>query len=219
MICLLFDLDGTITDPELGITSAVQYAAKKLGFDAPDRTVFRDFIGPPLRKSFAERFSLTEEQAETAVKYYREYYRPKGIFECVLYPGIEKALEEFDRLGYSLGIATVKPEIFAEKIMDHFGLTKRFRFISGSELDNSRDDKADVILRAMENINGSTKENTVMIGDRSYDMIAAKKVGIKCIGANYGYGSEEELREAGADATADSPCEIRSALEKLDLKK
>ena len=200
MICLLFDLDGTLTDPELGITSAVQYAAQKLGFDAPDRREFLGFIGPPLRKSFAERFSLDEEGAERAVAYYREYYQPKGIFECELYPGIADALKAFSASGLKLGIATVKPEVFAVKIMEHFGLAGCFDFISGSELDNSRDDKADVIIRAMEHIDGANKENTVMIGDRDYDIIAAKKTGLKSIGAVYGYGSEAELLKAGADA-------------------
>jgi phosphoglycolate phosphatase-like HAD superfamily hydrolase len=218
MICLLFDLDGTITDPEIGITSAAQYAARKLGFDAPDRRAFLDFIGPPLRKSFAERFSLTPEQAETAVGYYREYYRPKGIFECELYPGIREALEKFDALGYRLGIATLKPEIFAVKVMEHFGLDKYFRFIAGSELDSSRDRKVDVIYRAMTNIDYAYPENTVMIGDRAYDMEAAVEVGIRRLGVTYGYGTEEELIRAGAEAVADAPSGIYGALRKLFIK-
>lgn len=218
MNCVLFDLDGTLTDPGLGITSAAQYAAKKLGFDAPDRTDFYSFIGPPLRKSFSEKFSLSPEQAETAVEYYREYYRPKGIFECEPYDGIIDALRTLSKCGYTLGIATVKPEVFAVKIAEHFGFGKYFAFISGSELDNSRDDKAEVIIRAMNNINGARKENTVMIGDRSYDMIAAKKLGLPGIGASYGYGSEDELSEAGADRIVFRPSDIPAAVESVFRK-
>ena len=215
MRCVLFDLDGTVTDPELGITSAVQYAAQKLGFDAPDRREFYGFIGPPLRKSFSERFSLSEQQSEKAVEYYREYYRPKGIFECVLYPGIKETLKTLSEQGYKIGMATVKPEVFAEKIAKHFGIDVYFDFISGSELDNSRDDKADVIIRATENIQGADIADTVMIGDRAYDMIAAKKLGMSGIGAVYGYGSAKELEEAGADILVNAPSEIPEAVSRL----
>ena len=218
MICALFDLDGTLTDPGIGITSAVQYAAKKLGFDAPDRTKFYDFIGPPLRESFAKRFSLTEDEAETAVGYYREYYRPKGIFECELYPGIKETLEKFYSSGHRLGVATVKPEVFAVKIAEHFGIAKYFEFIAGSELDNSRDKKADVIRRAMTNIDYAYPDNTVMVGDRDYDIIAAKEIGIRSIGAVYGYGTEEELKAAGADRLVYGASEIHGALRSLFIK-
>lgn len=217
MKTVLFDLDGTVTDPGIGITNSVMYALRKFGIDPPPRKELYCFIGPPLRESFSKYYNLSEKQSEKAVEYYREYYRPKGIFECSLYDGITDAFRRLKDEEVTVALATAKPEIFANKLAVHFGFDKYLSFISGATLDKSRDDKESIISYALQNLPGSSPENTVMVGDRSYDVESGKKLGLKTVGALYGYGSKEELSSADALAeTAYQTAEL--AIELLKAK-
>ncbi|QSO51061.1 HAD hydrolase-like protein [Alicyclobacillus curvatus] len=147
---ILFDLDGTLTNPKLGITSGVQHALKKFGIDEPNLAKLESFIGPPLRQTFMEQYGLSEEDAKTAVSYYREYYDPIGWRQNEVYPGIPEALATLSSAGYAIGLATSKPTVFAERILTHFDLRDAFSVVIGSNLDGTREDKAEVIAAALE---------------------------------------------------------------------
>ena len=196
---ILFDLDGTLTDPAIGITNAVMHALKKYGIAVSDRKELYKFIGPPLWDSFEKYCGFSKEEANTAVEYYREYYRDKGMFENRVYDGCEDLLKELKDNGKILIVATSKPEVFAEQILEHFGIAKYFTFIAGSTLDGSRVKKGDVIRYALESCNIIDGSQAIMIGDREHDIIGAKETGLISIGVLFGYGSRAELEEAGAD--------------------
>ena len=196
---ILFDLDGTLTDPAIGITNAVMHALKKYGIAVSDRKELYKFIGPPLWDSFEKYCGFSKEEANTAVEYYREYYRDKGMFENQVYDGCEDLLKELKDNGKILIVATSKPEVFAEQILEHFGIAKYFTFIAGSTLDGSRVKKGDVIRYALESCNIIDGSQAIMIGDREHDIIGAKEMGLSSIGVLFGYGSRAELEEAGAD--------------------
>ena len=206
----LFDLDGTITDSALGITNSVMYALKKFGIEETDRTKLYKFIGPPLTESFEKFYGFTKEQSLDGVKYYREYYAVKGIFENSVYEGLAETLESLKNEGYILAVATSKPEEYAKRIADKFGFTKYFAGIYGATMDGSLIRKADVIRYALDNL-GVERENydqVVMVGDRNNDIYGAKENGIQVIGVLYGYGDLAELQSAGADYIAKMPEEI-----------
>ena len=196
---ILFDLDGTLTDPAIGITNAVMHALKKYGIAVSDRKELYKFIGPPLWDSFEKYCGFSKEEANAAVEYYREYYRDKGMFENQVYDGCEGLLKELKDNGKILIVATSKPEVFAEQILEHFGIAKYFTFIAGSTLDGSRVKKGDVIRYALESCNIIDGSQAIMIGDREHDIIGAKEMGLSSIGVLFGYGSRAELEEAGAD--------------------
>ena len=196
---IFFDLDGTLTDPAIGITNAVMHALKKYGIAVSDRKELYKFIGPPLWDSFEKYCGFSKEEANTAVEYYREYYRDKGMFENQVYDGCEGLLKELKDNGKILIVATSKPEVFAEQILEHFGIAKYFTFIAGSTLDGSRVKKGDVIRYALESCNIIDGSQAIMIGDREHDIIGAKEMGLSSIGVLFGYGSRAELEEAGAD--------------------
>ena len=196
---ILFDLDGTLTDPAIGITNAVMHALKKYGIAVSDRKELYKFIGPPLWDSFEKYCGFSKEEANTAVEYYREYYRDKGMFENQVYDGCEGLLKELKDNGKILIVATSKPEVFAEQILEHFGIAKYFTFIAGSTLDGSRVKKGDVIRYALESCKIIDGSQAIMIGDREHDIIGAKEMGLSSIGVLFGYGSRAELEEAGAD--------------------
>ncbi len=195
---LLFDLDGTITDPMEGITRSVEYALNYLGITVNDRRTLCSFIGPPLKDSFREFYGLNEEQIEKAVGKYRERYSETGIYENKLYEGMDNSLKEIQECGKTLFIATSKPTEFARRILDYFHLTHYFTFIGGSGLDGSRHTKAEVIRYVLQENGITDLSSVVMIGDRKHDVIGAQTVGIDSIGVLYGYGSYKELSEAGA---------------------
>lgn len=213
MRAVLFDLDGTVTDPGIGITNSVAYALKKFGIGPPERKALYRFIGPPLRESFSKYFGLSNSDAEKAVEYYREYYRPSGIFECTLYDGITETFSALVNSGFTVALATAKPEVFAEKIAVHFGFDKYLTCISGAALDGSRDDKAEIISIALKRLKIKDPAASVMVGDRAYDIDGGKKNGLYTIGALYGYGTKDELSHA--DALADTAYDIA----KIILKK
>ena len=194
-----FDLDGTITDSSLGITNSALYALKKLGIIEDDRAKLYQFIGPPLNVSFREYYGFSEEKAWEAVTYYREYYQDKGIFENRVYDGFEEMLKVLKAAGKRLVVATSKPEPYARKIIDYFGLSNYFDYIAGMGLDGKRGTKAEVIRYALSVCGIEDKSGVLMVGDRKYDVIGAREAGIDCLGVLYGFGSREELESAGAD--------------------
>lgn len=212
---ILFDLDGTLTDPMLGITKSVQYALNKFGIEIEDLNQLCKFIGPPLKDSFMEFYNFTEKDASKAITYFREYFSTKGLYENEVFDNIEDMLISLKEQNKSLIIATSKPTVFAEKILEHFNLKKYFDFISGSNLDNTRTKKADVIKYALEE-NGLTDiSKIIMIGDREHDVIGAKSLGIECIGILHGYGSYDELSNSGAEYIVKDVNELHSLLLKL----
>ena len=195
---ILFDLDGTLTDPGLGITNSVMHALKKWGIEITDRKSLYRFIRPPLQDSFMQYYGFSAEDAETSVAYYREYFRDKGLFENEVYPGAEKMLAALKAAGKKLAVATSKPEEFAVRILQHFRLDGYFDVIAGATMDSSRSKKADVIAYCLEKLGESDLSRVVMVGDREHDIIGAKTVGVDSIGVLVGYGSREELEQAGA---------------------
>ena len=205
---MLFDLDGTLTDAAPGITNSVKYALSKFGIDETDDNKLRKFLGPPLISSFMEFYGFSKEKAQKAVEYYREYFVPHGIFENEVYSGIPKLLQKLKADGKTLIIATSKPETFAVQIAEHFEIDSYFDLIAGSNLDNTRSKKAQVIEYALETLGILDRAHAVMIGDREHDIKGAKKTGLRSIGVLYGYASPGELENAGADFTANSPEEL-----------
>lgn len=198
---VLFDLDGTITDPYNGITRCVQYALKKFGIESKQEEL-RCFIGPPLYDSFRDFFGLTAEESVKAVEYYRELYRDGGaIFDCTLYDGIPELLKALKNNGKSVIMATSKPEVFARRILEHFKIDDCFDGVCGSELDGRRVEKSDVIAYAFESYS-LDKSECIMVGDRCFDVEGAHKNQIPCIGVLYGYGNAEEMKKSNADFIA-----------------
>lgn len=211
-ICL-FDLDGTITDSAPGIVNSVIYALKKFGIEETDREKLLQFIGPPLTESFHRFYGFTEEESWKAVEYYREYYAEKGIFECTVYEGLEDALKKIKESGRKILVATSKPEVYAKRIIEHFGLTKYFDYIAGMELDGGRGTKAQVIEYALETCKIKNRDEVLMIGDREHDVFGAESLGIDCVGVLYGFGSREELEKAGAKYVISRPEDLINILE------
>ena len=201
---VLFDLDGTLTNPEIGITSSVMYALEKFGIKVEDRKELHPFIGPPLTYSFQTFYGLSKEDSELAVKYYRERFSVKGLYENEVYSGVEKMLQELKERGKTLIIATSKPEEFTLKILKYFDLYKYFDYIAGATMDGSRGEKADVIRYALEISGIEDKSQAIMIGDRHYDILGAKEHGLDSIGVLFGFGDYEELTKAGANYIANS---------------
>ena len=204
---LLFDLDGTLTDPKEGITKCVQYALEAEGIIEPDLDKLECYIGPPLDVSFKTFHGLSEEASWKAVDKYRERFKDIGIFENAVIDGILPCLETLKAAGKVLVLATCKPEIFAFKIMEHFGLDKYFDIMVGSELDGTRKHKHEVIEEVFIRLQKSgfqedilqMKADAIMIGDRDQDINGAKMAGIESIGVRFGYAAENELEDAGAD--------------------
>ncbi len=209
---ILFDLDGTLTDPAVGITTSVAYALKKFGIGVDDITTLNHFIGPPLLDTFMEDYGFSEEEAQTAIDYYRERFRVKGLYENVVYDGVFEMLEALKKGGKEIILATSKPEPFAKEILRHFGLEKYFLFAAGSNFDGTRTAKAEVIEYALKSAGVTDKSAVVMIGDRKHDIIGAKKAGLDSIGVLYGYGSREEINGANATYIAETVEDIEKLI-------
>jgi len=199
---VLFDLDGTLTDPFLGITNSWKHALQKLKIEI-DPNILRTFIGPPLEKTFMEYFNFDKENTEIGKKYYREYFSEIGIYENKLYEGIENLLKELNERDKTCILATSKPIIFAEKIIKYFNIDKYFKYTVGGNLEGTFNEKEDIIKFIIEKYN-LDKLETIMIGDRKYDIIGAKMNGIKSIGVTYGYGSIEELQNENPEYIIDN---------------
>jgi phosphoglycolate phosphatase len=209
---ILLDLDGTLTDPFEGITKAVRYALTSFGISVESPDELRKVIGPPLRASFMDFYGFSEEQAEAATAKYREYYFETGIFENFIYPGIPELLAELNAAGKTLVLATSKPTVYANRILEHFNLAQYIVFVSGSELSGERSEKLELIQYVFDNVAGAVAENSVMVGDRRHDIIGANAHGVTSVGVLYGYGSEQELRSAGATYIAATVDELRRIL-------
>lgn len=238
---ILFDLDGTLTDPKQGITGCVQYALHKMGIEEPDADKLTPFIGPPLLDSFHEFYGFNEEQGWQATEYYRERFRVTGWCENEVYPGIERLLADLKASGKKLAVASSKPQEFVEQILVHFGLRPYFDVVVGSGMDGTRTKKEDVVEEALrqllpeqlfqevmdgkcENdetggtgtdrkISDDLKYNTIaMVGDRRFDMVGANAYHITGIGVAYGYAMPGELEEAGADVIAETVEELSKIL-------
>lgn len=210
---ILFDLDGTLTDPKIGITSCVQYALHKLGIEEPDLDELEPFIGPPLTDSFREFYGFDDETVQQAVIYYRERFSTVGLFENDIYPGIAQMLERLKQAERRLAVASSKPTVFVKQILEHFEILSYFDVIVGSELDGTRAKKEEVVEEALRQLlcdgNG---HDIVMVGDRKFDVEGAKAYGIDSIGVAYGYAACGELEEAGADVIVETVEELEKAL-------
>lgn len=207
---LLFDLDGTIADTEEGILSSVKYALKELKIDEPDINHLKQFIGPPLKSTFQLLYDLDDEVADYATKIFREYYAKDGKYQCKLYDGMLETLQLLKDRGYVLFIATSKPTVFAVDIAKHLGISSFFEEIVGSNLDNTRSKKADIIQYILDKYNIKEKNAVVMIGDKSHDLIGATQCDIKGVGVTFGYGTKEELESCQYEVLVDSPEELVS---------
>ena len=200
---LLFDLDGTLTDSTEGIVRCLEYALERMGFDIPEDT--NKFLGPPLYTSFAEFCGMNEEQVNEAVRIFRERYSTVGLFENRVYEGVPEMLKRLRDGGKRIMVATSKPEVYAVRIFDRFGLSQFFEIVGGANINGTRNDKDEVIEYVLEKAGISDRSSVLMIGDRRQDVIGAHKTGLKCMGILWGFGSIEELTEAGAEFIAETP--------------
>ena len=206
MDTIFFDLDGTLTDPKPGITRSIQYALQKLDHPTiPTEDELTWCIGPPLRTSFVKM--LGDPVADRAVALYRERFSDIGLYENRVYDGIGEVLITLRAAGHRLFVATSKAHVFADRIIDHFGLRDHFEHVFGAELDGTRADKSDLLAYALKQA-AVDPSKTLMIGDRSHDMVGAKNNGMQRIGVLYGYGSRDELLQAGAQHVCATPGEI-----------
>lgn len=212
---IFFDLDGTLTDSGDGIKNSAAYALNKFGIPVPKRDELNTFIGPPLVGSFRNLFGMSDTDADLAVVYYREYYAAKGIFENSLYDGITDMLEALKKAGKTIVLATSKPEIYANQILKYFNIYDYFTHVCGAEMDHKRTDKHEVIEYALETAGVTDRSRVIMVGDRLHDIEGAKKSRLDSIGVTFGYGSEAELKNAGANYIVNDAKELTALLLKL----
>lgn len=209
-IWVLFDLDGTLTDSAEGVINCVSYALEKYGRKVEDKGTLMSFVGPPLQQQFQEYAKVSEEEGAKLVRFYRERYTTKGIYENKMYEGVIETVKILRNRGVHTAVATSKPEVFARQIAEYFGFVSDFEFIGGSLLDGGRVHKADVIEYVLDCCGVKDRTHVWMVGDREHDILGAKKAGIPSIGVLYGYGSRKELAMAGADYIVERPEDILS---------
>jgi phosphoglycolate phosphatase len=205
---ILFDLDGTLTDPKIGITNSVMYSLEKFGIKVNDRKELFCFIGPPLIDSYMDFYGFSKEDALQAIVYYREFFGVTGIYQNDVYDGIENVLATLKKQGKKLILATSKPEKYANIILEHFGLAKYFDCVVGATFDGSLNYKSDIVAVALKRGGVDDISKAVMIGDRHHDVDGGKANSLATIGVLYGYGSMEEFNECGADFVAETPADI-----------
>ena len=210
---VLFDLDGTLTDSEEGIINCIIYALEALGIKEENRNKLKAFIGPPLKEAFRINYNLTEENAQLALLKYRERYNDVGIFENKVYDGIDDVLKMLYEKNINICLATGKPQPYAERILEHFGLLKYFTLVCGSGFDGTMLEKSDVINYIINTLPAPCY--AIMAGDRKFDVEAAHKCGIKCIGTEYGFPEENELINAGADYIAKNVYDLKKILTEI----
>ena len=209
---ILFDLDGTLTDPKEGIVRCIRYALTRLGTPCPDETELQTYIGPPLRGTFSAILNSTDRDlVERAIGLYRERFSETGLFENGVYEGVPEMLEALCGSSRKLYVATSKLKIYAERVLSHFQLAGYFEEVYGGTLDGSFDDKADLIRHLLQSEALDPLE-TLMVGDRKYDVVGAKRNLCSALGVTYGYGTEMELAEAGADFICQSPRHVADFL-------
>ncbi|RHB36583.1 HAD family hydrolase [Enterocloster aldenensis] len=213
---ILFDLDGTLTDPKEGITKSVRHALNHYGIQVDDLDTLTPFIGPPLTDSYKKYYGFSDEQAWEGVLVYREYFSERGWHENKEYPGIKEMLDALKAAGGVLLVATSKPEEFARKILEHFGMAGYFDFIGGADMDETRVRKADVIRYVLEQYGLDTSRETlarcVMVGDREHDVLGARECGMDCVGVLYGYGDRQEMDGCRPAWTADTVDDLKDLL-------
>lgn len=196
---VFFDLDGTLVDSGEGVRNSVEYALKKFGIEVENKDSLSCFIGPPLTVSFKTFYGFDDENADRGVAYYREYYKDKGIFEGYVYDGIEETLRRLKDAGKRVMVATSKPEEYAKRVLEKFGIAKYFDFIAGATMDEkTRANKIEIMQYAFDSC-GASPSDTIMVGDRLFDIEGAKHFGMECIAVLYGYGSMEEFKRYGAE--------------------
>ncbi len=209
---IFFDLDGTLTDPSVGITNSVMYSLQSYGIEENDREKLYPFIGPPLVDSFQKYYGFPEEKGREATFRFQEYFSQKGLYENEVYEGIEAMLCALKEKGKILSLATSKPEAFAIRILEHFDLKRYFDYVCGAAMDEkTRCRKDDVLAYALEKT-GADPALSVMVGDREYDILAGNKFGLATVGVLYGFGDREELEKAGAGKIAQTVEELKEIL-------
>jgi phosphoglycolate phosphatase len=209
---LLFDLDGTLTDPRPGIVGSIRFALDQLGSPCPSDEALAAFIGPPLRATFATLLETTDaSRVEAAMDLYRQRFAGSGLFENHVYAGVAGMLEQAGEMATAMFVATSKPAVYAERIVQHFGLDHHFEKVYGPELDGRREDKVELVAHLLAS-EGVAADAAMMVGDRADDVRSAKANGVGSIGVLWGYGSEQELLEAGADVLCRTPSELAAHL-------
>ncbi|MCC0641296.1 MULTISPECIES: HAD family hydrolase [unclassified Clostridioides] len=208
---VLFDLDGTLTDPKEGITKSIQYSLNSFGIEE-ELDNLEQFIGPPLHATFKDYYKFEDEKATEAIEKYREYFSDRGIFENKIYKDIKETLKILYENGKTLLLATSKPTVFAETILKYFGIDSYFKYIAGSNLDGTRVNKNEVIEYVLDLCGVTDKDKVIMIGDRKYDIIGANKIGVDSIGVLYGYGSFDEISKSNPTYIVESVKSIKDIL-------
>lgn len=212
---LLFDLDGTLTDPSDGITRCYIHALRALGREPPKAAELERHIGPPMRTVLAELLGTQDtDEVETGVRIYRERFSTVGLFENTPYPGIAEALAQLRSRGYRLYVCTSKPEVYAVRILEHFQMADYFQHIYGCELDGARGEKTELLAYLLER-ESIEPSRAVMIGDRLHDVRAAKANGVRSVGVLYGFGSAAELERAGADVLCAGVSDLPAVIERF----
>ncbi|MBI5116883.1 HAD hydrolase-like protein [Candidatus Poribacteria bacterium] len=209
---ILFDLDGTLTDPKIGITKSIQHGLSSIGIVEDNLDGFVSLIGAPIFECLRTRYSLSEPQVQRVVEFYRRYYSDTGIYENSVYPGVPELLRELSGRGRELLLATVKPTVFAGRVLQHFELMGYFGAIAGSNLDSAGFSKTEIIRRALAHVPDAPRQKIVMVGDRRHDVVGARSNGIACVAVAYGYGTLEELEEANPTHLARSMSDLRALL-------
>ena len=209
---VFFDLDGTLTDPAEGITNSVMYALRHFGIEVTDRRELYPFIGPPLSDSYAKYYGFTAEQSEKGVNLFREYFREKGIFENMPYPGMPELLAELHQLGCKLVVTSSKPQLFVERILDHFDMAKYFHAVCGATMDEKTSRKPIIIRNALDICPEAGADNTIVVGDHALDVIGAHENGLPACAVLYGYGENDAIEEAKPEYTACSVNDLRMRL-------
>lgn len=213
---VLFDVDGTLTEPSEGIINAVLYAMPRMGLTpSEDKRELYKLIGPPMKSSMQEMFSLSSEEALRMLGIYREYYSDRGLFEAYMYDGIRELLDGLRAEGYVLNTVTSKPIEYVERLLDHLHVRDRFTFLAADDLACTRHTKSEVFRYLFENVPDVTPENAVMLGDRKYDVSSAHEFGIRTVGCAWGHAPAGELEAAGADFIARTPAEAFEIIRRL----
>lgn len=201
---IIFDLDGTLTDSQVGIINSLTYAFQQMGLPLPAKSLLKKFIGPPLSQSFQDFCGLNDIETQKTISYYRQYFADKGWKENQLLPGARELLAKLKQAGKTLLVASSKPEVFVKQILDHFEIDSYFTVIAGASLDDSRSQKSAVIAHALKTAKIEELKGCVMVGDRKHDVEGAKVQGLPTIGLLLGFGSRQELEESGAIAIAEN---------------
>ncbi|MCU1495405.1 MAG: haloacid dehalogenase [Acidimicrobiaceae bacterium] len=209
---VLFDLDGTLTDSAPGIVASVEHALEVIGLLSPGAEQLRRFVGPPMQESFRGVLGLDEPGTERAMRAYREYFTARGMFDNSLFPGIAEMLEGLDGAGTPIALATSKPTVFAEQILEHFGIRRHFVAVCGADLGGQRAGKTEIVGDALRALPGGSSELAVMVGDREHDVLGAAANGVDCLGVAWGYAAPGELAKAGALRVVASVEELHAAL-------